>query len=90
MNGYFKLVNREGASSLKLFPATGDGKPINVADVVEYLTMKDYACDLPTLKRAVESAKSKKQEISLGKEKRLPERECYKLEGWGLTRCRPL
>lgn len=79
MNGYFRLVNREGASSLKLFPATGDGKPINVADVVEYLTMKDYACDLPTLKRAVESAKSKKQEISLGKEKRLPERECYKL-----------
>ena len=43
MNGYFRLVNREGASSLKLFPATGDGKPINVADVVEYLTMKDYA-----------------------------------------------
>ncbi len=79
MNGYFRLVNREGASSLKLFPPTGDGKPVDVGDVVEYLTMKDYACDLPALKRAVERAKNEKQEISLGNETRFPERECYKL-----------
>ncbi len=50
MNGYFRLVNREGSSSLKLFPPTGEGKPVDVTDVLEYLTMKDYACDLPTLK----------------------------------------
>ncbi|MDE6600637.1 MAG: FapA family protein [Lachnospiraceae bacterium] len=79
MNGYFRLVNREGASSLKLFPPKGDGKPIDVSDVVEYLTMKDYTCDLPTLKRAVQSAEKEQQEISLGNETRLPERECYKL-----------
>lgn len=79
MNGYFRLVNREGSSSLKLFPPTGEGKPVDVSDVVEYLTMKDYACDLPTLKRAVESAKKAEQEISLGNETRFPERECYKL-----------
>ncbi|MDE5940134.1 MAG: FapA family protein [Lachnospiraceae bacterium] len=79
MNGYFRLVNREGSSSLKLFPPTGEGKPVDVSDVVEYLTMKDYACDLPTLKRAVESAEKAEQEISLGNETRFPERECYKL-----------
>lgn len=79
MNGYFRLVNREGATSLKLFPPKGEGKPIDVSDVVEYLTMKDYACDLPTLKRAVQSAEKEEQEISLGNETRLPERECYKL-----------
>ena len=50
MNGYFRLVNREGASSLKLFPPTGEGKPVDVTDVLEYLTMKDYACDLPRLR----------------------------------------
>lgn len=41
--------------------------------------MKDYSCDLPTLKRAVDAAQSAEQEISLGNETRLPERECYKL-----------
>lgn len=79
MNGYFRLVNQQGKSSLKLFPPTGAGKPVDVTDVVEYLTMKDYACDLPTLKRAVDGAQSAEQEISLGNETRLPERECYKL-----------
>lgn len=79
MNGYFRLVNQQGKSSLKLFPPTGEGKPVDVADVVEYLTMKDYACDLPTLKRAVENALKEEQEIQIGNETRLPERECYKL-----------
>lgn len=80
MNGYFRLVNQQGKSSLKLFPPTGDGKPVDVADVVEYLTMKDYACDLPTLKRAVDNALKEEQEILVGNETRLPERECYKLK----------
>ena len=79
MNGYFRLVNQQGKSSLKLFPPTGEGKPVDVTDVIEYLTMKDYACDLPTLKRVVDAAQSAEQEISLGNETRLPERECYKL-----------
>ena len=79
MNGYFRLVNKEGASSLKLFPPTDGGKPLDILDVIEYLTMKDYACDLPTLKRAVEGAEKEQQEISLGNETRLKERECYKL-----------
>lgn len=79
MNGYFRLVNQQGKSSLKLYPPTGEGKPVDVADVVEYLAMKDYACDLPTLKRAAEGAQKEEQEILLGNETRLPERECYKL-----------
>ena len=68
MNGYFRLVNREGASSLKLFPPVGEGRPVELVDVMEYLTMKDYACDLPTLKRAVEGAEKEQQGISLGRE----------------------
>lgn len=79
MNGYFRLVNQEGKSSLKLIPPTAGGDPIDVRDVVEYLTMKDYACDLPTLKRAVEAAAEAEQELVLGNETRRKERECYKL-----------
>lgn len=79
MNGYFRLVNRKGASSLKLFPPSGEGKPVDVLDVLEYLTMKDYACELSAIKRAVEGAEKEEQEISLGNETRMKERECYKL-----------
>ena len=79
MNGYFRLVNQEGKSLLRLFPPTGEGRPLEVTDVLEYLTMKDYACDLPTLKRAVEAAQKEEYEINVGNETRFPERECYKL-----------
>ncbi len=79
MNGYFRLINREGSSSLKLFPPTGEGKPIDISDVVEYLTMKDYTCDPPALKRAVEGAEKEEKEIRLGNGTRMKERECYKL-----------
>lgn len=79
MNGYFRLVNRENATTLKLFPPTGAGKPVDVLDVAEYLTMKNYACDLSAIKKAVEGAQKAEQEISLGKGNGLKERECYKL-----------
>lgn len=79
MNGYFRLINREGSTTLRLFPPTGEGKPVDISDVVEYLTMKDYACDLPALKKAVEGAEKEEKEISLGNGTRMKERECYKL-----------
>lgn len=79
MNGYFRLVHKEGSSSIKLFPPVGEGKPLDITDVIEYLTMKNYACDLLPLKRAVESAEKEEQEIRLNNETRYPERECYKM-----------
>ncbi len=79
MNGYFKLKHVTDKMILKLIPPSGDGKPVNVNDVIDYMTMKDYACDLPTLKRAVDAAADKEVVFVLGQGKRAPERECYKL-----------
>ena len=56
MNGYFRLVNDADKTSIKLIPPTDGDKPLDINDVVEYMTMKNYACDLPTLRRAVEKA----------------------------------
>ena len=56
MNGYFRLVNGEKMSALRLFPPKEGGRPVTINDVAEYLTMKNYACDLPAIKRAVETA----------------------------------
>ena len=79
MNGYFRLVNDEDKTSIKFIPPTGDGKPIDINDVREYMTMKDYACDLPTLLRAVNDAYEKETVLVLEHSKRYMERECYKL-----------
>lgn len=79
MNGYFRLVNGEKMSAIRMIPPTEGGKPVDINDVVEYLTMKEYACDLPALKRAVETAEKEETEVLLGTVTRYPERECYKL-----------
>ena len=79
MNGYFRLVNEANKTSIKFIPPTEGGKPIDINDVVEYMTMKDYACDLPTLKRAVEAAAEEESVLVLEQKQRFMERECYKL-----------
>lgn len=79
MNGYFRLVNESDKTSLKLIPPTDGGKQINVNDVIEYMSMKGYSCDLPSLKRAVDAAVDKEMVMLLENTKKPQERECYKL-----------
>lgn len=79
MNGYFRLVNSADKASLKLIPPTDGGKKININDVIEYLSMKGYSCDVPTMKSAVDAAVDKEVTVPLGNGKGQEERECYKL-----------
>ena len=79
MNGYFRLVNETNRTSIKFIPPSEGGKPIDINDVIEYMTMKDYACDLPTLKRAIDEASEQGAVLVLEQSKRFAERECYKL-----------
>lgn len=78
-NGYFRLINEANKTSLKLIPPEQGGKAIDINDVMEYLSMKDYACDLPTLKKAVDFSAAKEVVIPIGVGTRLAERECYKM-----------
>lgn len=79
MNGFFRLVNEAGQTSLKLIPPSGDGKPVNINDIIEYMTMKGYTCDLPALKRVVDATVDKEMIFTLGPDIKMPVRECYKL-----------
>lgn len=79
MNGYFRLVNEEKRSALRIFPPKDGGKPVDISDVAEYLTMKNYACDLPVIRKALEVAQKEETEILLNTQTRYAERECYKL-----------
>lgn len=49
MNGYFQIVNREGKMNIKLVPPTGDGEPISVEELTEYLSIKNVEYDLKLL-----------------------------------------
>ncbi len=78
-NGYFRLINGENQTGIRLIPPKEGGRPLDINDVIEYMTMKDYACDLPTLRRAVEASAKEETTLVLDRHKRFPERECYKL-----------
>lgn len=79
MNGYFRIINGVKQTGIKLIPPSEGGKPIDINDVIAYLTMKDYSCDLPTLRRSVEAAAEKETVLILEQQKRFAERECFKL-----------
>ena len=78
MNGYFRLVNDADKTSIKLIPPTDGDKPLDINDVVEYMTMKNYACDLPTLRRAVEKAAETENVLLLEQTGHYKERGCCK------------
>lgn len=78
-NGYFRLVNEENQTSIKLIPPAEGGKPLDLNDVLEYMVMKDYSGDLPEIRRAVEASAEKEMVLVLDRNKRHAERECYKL-----------
>ena len=79
MNGYFRLVNEVNKTSIKLIPPSEGGKELDINDVMEYMAMKNYSCDLPTLKRAVDAAAKEETVMVLDHIKRFPESECFKL-----------
>ena len=79
MNGYFRLINQVDKTSIKFIPPSEGGKPIDINDVMEYMAMKGYSCDLQTLKKAVEASTEKETVLLLENNKRYSERECYKL-----------
>ena len=78
-NGYFRLINGENSTGIRLIPPKEGGRPLHINDVIEYMTMKDYACDLPALRRAVEASATEETTFVIDQNKRYPERECYKL-----------
>lgn len=78
-NGYFRLVNEENKTSIKLIPPAEGGKPINLNDVMEYMAMKGYSVDLLEMRLAVETAVKNETVLTVEMRKRIPERECCRL-----------
>lgn len=78
MNGYFRLINEEGKTGIKLFPPVDGGEAVLVNDVVEYLALKDITYDKNSLYKAIEASAHEETVILLENRTTMKERECYK------------
>ncbi len=78
MNGYFQLVTTAQGTGVRVFPPQGDGTPVTIDMVKEYLNARKFEFDILAVKEAVTAANG--QVTVIMKNKALPERESYKLD----------
>ena len=52
-NGYFRLVKNGLGFGLQIVIPKGDGEPVKIGEVTDYLTQQGISCDLPALKDAL-------------------------------------
>ncbi len=76
MNGYFQLVCDKNRTSIRIFPATGEGKAVSVVEIGEYLSNRGISYDRSAL---VEIVGNGRQEIEINKITCSQVREGYKL-----------
>lgn len=79
MNGYFRLMNEDTKTSIKLFPPSADGSALTYNEVAEYLSLKDILYDRIQLNKAVEASAKEETVVLLENRMTHVERECYKL-----------
>ncbi|NLL76204.1 MAG: DUF342 domain-containing protein [Clostridiales bacterium] len=77
MNGYFQLICEEGTTKLQVFPPTDGGDPVNVSEIVEYLSNRGIPYD----NQALHFITRKKDPflITINNVTSIEEREGYKL-----------
>lgn len=74
MNGFFQLDLRPEGTFLRIYAHQGDGAPVNVNEVAEYLQRKGISYEITDLNRKIQSIKDKGV-FQLDKVKRYQERE---------------
>lgn len=53
-NGYFQVINKQGKSFIRLFPAIDGGEPVFVNEVREYLAFNNFTVDPISLGKVIE------------------------------------
>lgn len=78
MNGYFQLVITPKGTGIKVFAPTGDGIPLNVNDVRDYLDDRKIQYDVVVIKDAV--TKADESVVIFSSAQIMPEREGVKFD----------
>ena len=72
MNAYFQVINNDMGTSLRLVPATGNGKnSIDVQEVIEYLTINKVPFQLKELGTAISNLREETT-LKLSMQRSLP------------------
>lgn len=74
MNGYFQIICKTVGVYLRCYPPTGDGRPINFKEVLDYLEMERLPYDIKVLNETLNGL-VEEQEILLTMEKIMPIKE---------------
>lgn len=67
MNGYFQLINGEGQTKVCLYPPIGDGAPLDMNEVVDYLNFNEVVFSIPPLYSAAKKLKKEPVEVLLSR-----------------------
>ncbi len=79
-NGYFQLICGKNDIRLKLFPATDDGKKVDIGEVMGYLQQKGISYDLSALNQAILNLGEEPSVVVLCSGVGHKERECCKVD----------
>ncbi len=75
-NSFFRLIIKSDGTYLRLYPATGNGKPVSYDEINNYLTDKRiYDYDIKSLGKAINALKEQPVEVKLTPVTVLPENE---------------
>lgn len=76
MNGYFRLqVNTEN-TGLVIYPPTDGGKPVEMSEIMQYLTVKQITYDARAISKAMTDLKEP-TEVMINLDVRFPEQEIF-------------
>lgn len=79
MNGYFQLITNPKGTAIRLVPPTDDGEKINVAELTEYLQLKNVeVSDWKMVYQAIMSLE-KETIVPLSQKSGFPEQEMFSL-----------
>lgn len=76
MNGYFQLYYDERGTFITLYPPTEDGQPVAIGEILNYLQIKNIACEKNALYSALQNLKEKTL-VQINPTKGMPEREMF-------------
>ncbi len=76
MNGYFRLQMNEKDTSLVLVPPTDGGNPIDPAEILQYLTIKNIPFDAKAIGAGLNGLSAEKS-VVINLDTRYPESECF-------------
>lgn len=71
-NGYFQINITDKLTYVRLFPAEGNGQPIIVEELRDYLTAKGFNVDVVLLKKVVDTVVDGPKDLKLADKKSIP------------------